>query len=203
MTDGEFSISVVIPTIHGRDDLLEQTLDAIEATAGCEVEFIVPRGHATCGEGWNAGAARASGDFLMLAADDMIPHEGWAHAAVTAARRGVYPAPLIVNPDGSTLCCGTLGSGLLLTGDARDGLPVCNSPVPFMRTHLWAEIGPSIPAHCYSDDYLAYRARLAGLSVEVRRAFKFTHLDGQPGHGPLVARSMMDRLMYAEAVSKL
>lgn len=200
-------ISVVIPTIPGREALLERTIDRIERTVWAvnhEVEFIVPRGHATCGEGWNAGAEKATGDYLCLAADDMLPEDGgtWA-AAIDAAVAGVYPAPWIVNPDGSTLCCGTLGSGLLLNGSARDGLPVCNSPVPFMRRELWEQIGPSIPAHCYSDDYLAYRARLAGLSVEVRRAFRFTHLDGQPGHQSLVARAVFDREMYAEAVSQL
>jgi glycosyltransferase involved in cell wall biosynthesis len=197
-------ISVVIPTIPGRENLFDQTVEALEATAnGTRLQFIVPRGHKTCGEGWNAGAELADGDYLMLAADDMIPHDGWLEAAVMAADEGVYPAPWIVNPDGSTLCCGTLGSGLLLSGDARDGLPVCNSPVPFMCRDRWPEIGPSIPTHCYSDDYLAFRARIAGLSVEVRRAFKFTHLDGQHGHMPLVLRAGVDRELYAREASKL
>lgn len=200
-------ISAVIPTIRGREKLLDRTVEAIWKTAAAinqDVEFIVPRGHATCGEGWNEGAEQATGYYLLLAADDMIPEGGatWA-AAIDAAEQRVYPAPWIVNPDGSTLCCGTLGSGLLLTGDARDGLPVCNSPVPFLKRELWAEVGPTIPAHCYSDDYLAYRARLAGLSVEVRRAFKFTHLDGQHGHAPLVMRSGADRDLYAREASKL
>jgi glycosyltransferase involved in cell wall biosynthesis len=196
-------ISVVVPTIPGREALFEQTVEAFEATTTCELEFIVPRGHATCGEAWNAGADKATGEYLMLAADDMEPHPGWSETAMLAADNGVYPAPWIVNADGSTECCGTLGSGLLLNDNARDGLPVCNSPVPFMRWDYWPEIGPSIPAHCYSDDYLAYRARLAGLSVEVRRGYRFTHLDGQVGHAPLVSRAAYDRQMYAEAVSNL
>jgi hypothetical protein len=197
------SISVVIPTITGREGLLEQTIAAFEDTTDADLEFIIPTGHPTCGEAWNAGAAEATGACLMLAADDMVPHEGWSTAAISAMNRGVYPAPWIVNLDGSTECCGTLGSGTLLNANARDGLPCNNSPVPFMRRDMWPEIGPSITAHCYSDDYLAYRARLAGLSVEVRRAYKFTHLDGQVGHRPLVERSGRDRLMFAEAVSAL
>jgi hypothetical protein len=196
-------ISVVVPTISGRESLLDETVEALEDTAPCELEIITPRGYRTCGEAWNAGAELATGEFLMLTADDMLPHAGWTQAALSAVDEGVYPAPWIVRRDGSTECCGTLGSGLLLTAEARDGLPVCNSPVPFMRLEDWQRVGPAIPAHCYSDDFLGYRARLAGLSVEVRRAYKFTHLDGQVGHAPLVARAWKDRQLFAEAVSRL
>ena len=196
-------ISAVIPTIPGREDLLEQTIASLEQTTPDTLELIIPRGHRTCGEAWNAGAPRATGDYVLLTADDMTAHDGWAAAAAAAADDGVYPAPWILRVDGSTECCGTLGSGLLLTEDARDGLPVCNSPVPFLRRDLWEQVGPAIPAHCYSDDYLAYRARLAGLRVEVRREYRFTHLDGQVGHAPLVTRVAADRQMYAEAVSRL
>lgn len=196
-------ITVVIPTIRGREDMFDRTVDAFEDTTDEKLQFVVVRDRPTCGEAWNDGAELAGGDYLMLAADDMLPHDGWAETAIQAAEGRVYPAPWIKRVDGSTECCGTLGSGLLLDDRARDGLPVCNSPVPFMRRELWLSVGPAIPAHCYSDDYLAYRARLAGLSVEVRRGYVFTHLDGQVGHRPIVARAMADRVMYAEAVSRL
>lgn len=196
-------ISVILPTIAGREQLLEQTIAAYEETTDAELELVIVRGHPTCGEAWNAGAELATGDQLLLGADDLPPHHGWDQAALAAAAVGVYPAPWIVNTDGSTLCCGTLGSGLLLTRDARDGLPVSNSPIPFLARDRWPDVGPAIPVHCYSDDYLAYRARLAGLAVEVRRGYRFTHLDGQPGHARLIARSRADRAMFATAVSRL
>jgi hypothetical protein len=196
-------ISVVLPTIRGREDLFDRTVAAFELTTDEELQFVVVRDRPTCGDAWNEGATLASGEHLMLATDDMEPHDGWAEAAIHAAENGVYPAPWIKRLDGTTECCGTLGGGLLLTADARDGLPVCNSPIPFMLRNHWRQLGPTIPAHCYSDDYLGYRARLAGLKVEVRREYLFTHLDGQVGHQPLVARAMADRQLYAEAVSKL
>jgi hypothetical protein len=197
------AVSVVIPTIRGREELFEQTVTGLEDTTHVDLQLIVVRDRPTCGEAWNEGASLAGGDYLMLATDDMLPHAGWSEAACDAADADVYPAPWIKRLDGSTECCGTLGCGLLLGEDARDGLPVCNSPIPFMRRKDWPLVGPSIPAHCYSDDYLGYKARLAGLSVEVRRAYLFTHLDGQVGHAPLVARAMSDRAMFAEAVTKL
>jgi hypothetical protein len=197
-------ISVVLPTIAGREAMLEQTVAAFKATAnGHGLQFIVIRGRPTCGEAWNEGAVLASGDYLMLGADDLLPHPGWADVAVSAAEEGVYPGPWIQRPDGSTECCGTLGCGLLLSEEARDGLPVVSSPVPFMHRNHWRQLGPSIPAHYYSDDYLGYRARLAGLKVELRRGYLFTHLDGTVGRAKIVTRSASDRAMYAEAVTKL
>jgi hypothetical protein len=196
-------ISLVVPTIRGREDLLERTVAAFKATAESDLEIIVPREYKTCGEAWNVGAETATGDYLCLAADDMEPVEGWEAAAIKAADDDVYPAPWILRVDGTTECCGTLGAGLLLDESARDGLPVCNSPVPFMRREEWPHLGPTIPAHCYSDDFLGYRARLAGLRVEVRREYKFIHLDGQVGHQPLVIRSGADRELFAREVSKL
>ncbi|MBX5461637.1 MAG: glycosyltransferase [Steroidobacteraceae bacterium] len=198
-------VSVVLPTVRGREDLLDQTRAAFERTtaaAGVDLELVIVRDRPTCGEAWNDGAQAATGDWLLLGADDLVPHDGWT-AVLDDVDRGVWPAPWIVRVDGSTECCGTLGSGLLLDDRARDGLPVNNSPVPLMRRDTWPRVGPTIPAHCYSDDFLAWRARAAGLEVEVRRAFKFTHLDGQIGHARLVARSGADRQLFAEAVTRL
>ena len=196
-------ISVVLPTVTGREGMLEQTIAAFKATAGQRVQFIVIRDRPTCGVAWNEGALLASGDYLLLGADDLVPHAGWPETAITAADDGVYPGPWIQRPDGSTECCGTLGCGLLLSADARDELPVVSSPVPFMRRSDWERIGPSLSAHYYSDDYLGYRARLAGLRVELRRSYLFTHLDGTVGRARIVTRSASDRAMYAEAVTLL
>lgn len=195
-------ISVVIPTLDGRETLLAQTMAAYEATFD-DLEFVIVRNRSTCGEGWNAGAAKASAEYLMLAVDDMAPHEGWAETALAAVERDAYPAPWIVKDDGSTECCGTLGCGLLISDDARDGLLVSNSPVPFMRREYWDDIGPCIPTHYYADDYLAYKARFYGLRVEVCRGYKFTHFEGVVGRSSVVARADSDRALYAKTVSNL
>lgn len=195
-------ISVIIPTVAGREQLLEETCEAFRA-AGEKVEFVIVRNETTCGEGWNAGAAQASGEYLLFGADDLRPDPSWAEAAVEAADAGAYPSPWIVHSDGSTLCCGTLGQGLY-TSPGKDGLPVYNSPIPFMRRESWELIGPSLPIHYHADDYLAYRARFtARLSVEVRQAYRFTHLDGTVGRMRNVQLGEQHRWVYAKAVSQL
>lgn len=193
-------ISVVIPTVDGREDLLEQTKQAFRDTA--EVEFIVVRNERTCGDAWNMGAERASGQYLMLAGDDLLPQGGWAEVAIEAANANVLPAPRITTPDGKLECCGTLGQGLYI--DGKEGAPVYNAPIPFFRLMYWEQIGPAPSIHYYADDYLSYRARFnAGLSIEVRREYSFVHLNGQVGKAQNVARNEEFRWAYAQAVSEL
>lgn len=195
-------ISVVIPTVTGREELLEGTCRAFrDASGGTHLEFLIVRNESTCGEGWNRGAEQADGEYLLLGGDDLLPAVGALTCAVLAANNDVYPAPWIVRPDGTTECCGTLGQGLYLM-PGRDGIPCYNAAVPFMRRDLWDTIGPSLEIHYHADDYLAYNARFkAGLSVETRQAYKFTHLDGQIGKPRNVSLGEQHRWMYAKAVS--
>lgn len=197
-------ISIVIPTVAGREKLLEGTLDAFRAVAehdAQEVEFVIVRNRQTCGEGWNEGAEQADGQYLLLGGDDLVPWPGALEAAVFAAEDQVYPAPWIVRPDGSTECCGTLGQGLYLE-PGRDGIPCYNGAIPFMLRNMWDVIGPSLPIHYHADDYLAYRARFrAGLSVETCQAYKFTHLDGRVGKSNNIRLGETHRWAYADAVS--
>jgi hypothetical protein len=196
------TISIVIPTVPGREQLLDLATDAFRDVAeGFEIEFLIVRNQQTCGEGWNQGAEQATGDYLLLGGDDLIPEQGALSAAVDAAERGIYPAPWIIRPDGSTECCGTLGQGLYLT-PRRDGIPCYNGAIPFMQRDLWLVIGPSLPIHYHADDYLAYRARFeAGLSVETLMAYKFLHLDGQVGKPRNISLGETHRWVYAHAVS--
>jgi hypothetical protein len=198
MTD--LSISVVIPTIEGREDLLARTREAYqEATSSAvTLELLVVRGRPTCGEAWTEGAAAATRRFLHLAADDLEPEPGWDLAGIESAQAGIYPSPRILRPDGSVEACGTLGAGMLLP-DTRDLAPASSAPFPFLRRELWAKVGPCPAIHYYADDLLAYRARLAELRVQVRRGYAFTHLEGIAGRDRVVARAMEDRARCLQA----
>lgn len=68
-------ISVVIPTVAGREHSLERCLAAYRATA--DVELIVLADRQTCGVAWQEGIEQATGDYLHLSADDLEPHPGW------------------------------------------------------------------------------------------------------------------------------
>lgn len=193
-------VSVVIPTIQGREALYEQTVNAYRNTTppGYELEVITPRDHPTIGEAWTAGAKVATGEYLHLSADDVTPHDGWLVACVEAVAAGCYPAPKLTRPDGSVEACGSLGGGMLL-GECLDWTPCVTSAFPFMPRPDEPLLVPAI--HYYADDYLAHRARVLGLKPVVRTGFHLTHHEGTVGRPAMVARSAQDRQTFLDIVT--
>lgn len=195
------SVSVVIPTIKGREQLAERTVAAFRATVDADdMQIILVKERPNIGMAWNHGAEVADGDYLMLAADDVLPREGWYEAAKEAVERGYYPAPMIEKINGEVLATGSMGGGWLLTGCA-DWAPVCSSQFPFMDRAAWREIGPSLEIHYFADDYLAARARAASWTVAYRKGYRLTHLEGLAGRDEMVRRSMTDRLQFEQALA--
>lgn len=195
------SVSIVIATVKGREKELEQNIAALHASAGDdEFEIIVVRDHSSIGQAANTGVAAASGDYIALIADDMVPHPGWFEAAKLAADFGYYPAPRIDTLNGDVLATGSMGGGWIMT-DCADWAPVCSSQLPFMKREAWAEIGPALEIGYYVDDYLAARARAVGLIVAYREGYRFTHIDGTAGHSELVRDAMTDRRKFEHAMA--
>lgn len=196
------SVSVVIPTIKGREALVERTVAAFRATMpGPDLQIVLVKERMTIGRAWNDGVPACDGEFILLGADDVLPFPGWYDAAAEAARRDYYPAPRLDNPDGSVLATGSMGGGWLLT-DCADWAPVVSSQFPFMRREVWAEVGPSLEIHYFADDYLAARARAAGLIPVYREGYRMTHLEGIPGRAEMVNRSGIDRLAFEQQMSQ-
>ena len=193
-------VSVIIPTIDGREPLEELTLASLRATTSpAEVQVVIVRNQPCIGTAWNAGARAADGEFLMLAADDVLFAPGTIDAGIEAADGGVYPAPFIINHDGTPFATGSMGGGWILT-DCADRAPVCSSQFPFLSADAWSAIGPALDLHYFADDYLAARARAAGLRVEFREDYSLIHNEGTLGREEMVRRSMTDRLEFEEAM---
>lgn len=197
------SVSVVIPTLASRAELLARTMRSLRETVPAgELELITVRDRPCIGRAWNDGAARATGEYLALWADDVEAQPGWLEAATDAADAGNWPAPHLVKTDGSVLACGSMGGGWLLT-EAADWAPVVSSQFPFMRREHWDEIGPCLEIHYFSDDYLAARARALGLGVVYRRGYALRHLEGLPGRAQMVARSQADREAFEASLATM
>lgn len=197
------TIAVVIPTIAGREPLLERTVAAYRENSTHTIEIIVVRDRPTIGQAWDDGAAAAvatGARYFQLSADDVLPSVGWDTSAITVVERGFYPSPRIVNEDGSLHSCGSMGGGMLMP-DCADGTPCGTSPFPFMRTDDWQHIGPCLHIGYYADDYLSFRARLAGLEPVVARGYELTHLEGTVGRQRTVARAAHDRDAYLERIA--
>lgn len=196
-------VSVVVPTLSGREDVEAQTRAAFKATTeGVDIEWILVKDKGVCGEAWNAGADLATGDYLMLACDDMVPHPGWLDVAITAADAGVFPAPRIITSDGELQNCGSFGGGMVL-GECPDGAPVSISELPFFPRSWWMQ-NMCLPVHYYSDDWMGLLARDAGFRVEVRRGYCFTHLGCTVGRDGVVGvKAMEDRAHFLWAATEL
>jgi hypothetical protein len=188
-------ISVIVPTIAGRELWLEQCRVAYAAHTD-DYELIVVPNRPTCGLAWQDGADLAEGEFLHFTADDIEPHVGWWQAAVACVETGAIPSPRILNTDGSLQSSGEWGV------DLADGTVTAIARIPFMSREQWDTLGPSLPIHYYTDNWIAYRAAQAGIPTVVCRGYEFTHhfapegrLDGADG------RMYADYLAYQRAIA--
>lgn len=163
-------ISVVIPTVTGRERWLEQCLDAYTKTSvETRLETIIIKDRDTCGIAWQDGADASSGDYIHFTADDLTPHPGWHQAAVGVVEQGALPCPLILGPHGTLESCGTWGQL------DPDGSPAELARVPFMSRAQWDKIGPMEPWHYYTDNLISWKGYRVGIPTVVSHGYKFTH----------------------------
>jgi hypothetical protein len=164
------TISVVVPTIAGREAWLERCWAAYEAhSGGVELELLVERDHPACGLAWAAGGAVATGDFIHFSADDLEPHEGWWQAAVVSCERGQLPCPRVLNTDGTLQSCGEWGQ------EMPEGSVTYIARVPFLSREQWELGGWIFPEHYYTDNAIAWRGSQLGIDTVVCRECVFTH----------------------------
>lgn len=192
------TITVVVPTITGREDHYARCIEAYQTRSHFDLNLVTVKDLPTCGEAWNRGAAvGAPGDYLHFSADDLEPHQGWDIAAMEVVDAGQLPAPRIVNPAGELDYCGDHGV------DHPDGVQVQMSVIPFMSWAMWGRIGPSLNTHYFTDNYLSWRGYRAGYPTVVKRAYAFTHHWAQPGRGAgmtVAERMAHDRQVFHQAM---
>jgi len=163
-------ISIVIPTIDSRKDYLERALASFVATTEIAYEFLVYRNRPTCGIAWNDGISDAKGDYILLAADDLEAHPGWAEAGIACIEgRHALPCPRILNWDGTLQSCGSTAD----EASTGDGSEVAR--IPFFPRSLVKVLHP-VFANQYAGDYwITWKARRAGWPTVVIREMLFTH----------------------------
>lgn len=175
------SVLVVIPTVTGRENFLDDCLDNYGVTLGenrwrkkWDVAVVVDR--STCGEAWNRGAklAQEKGfDYVHMTADDLIPLEGWYEAAVETLESGFLPCARVLRPDGSIEAFGDWGK------ESIDWDFAPGASVPFCRTKDWIDI-PEI--HYYSDNAFDWaQSQVNGYQFRARTNYAFTHHSAQTG----------------------
>lgn len=162
-------ISVVIPTITGREHWLERALTAFCETTE-DAETLIVHDAPTCNAGWNLGVAEAQGDYLLLAADDLEPHPGWIGEAIWWAERNVLPCPRVLNTDGTLQSCGD---------DAQEtptGTRSAVCRIPFLKRE-WLSWATPVPEqmHYMGDYWITAQGWRNRVKTRVVREMVFTH----------------------------
>jgi hypothetical protein len=195
-------ISVIMPTVPGREEIYARCRDAY-LEHGCgphRLEFITEHDHPAVGYGWQAGAEKATGDFLHFTNDDCEPHPGWWEPAVEAVQRGFIPAPQVYGPEGDPQAPPQWG---VVSPDWTPLPPQNAAVIPFLSRAQWEKVQPLALIHYYADDWITYRARVAGWPCMLRTGYSFIHHWAQVRRGAGMTqdeRMAHDRRLYEQAV---
>lgn len=195
-------ISVILPTIRGREEVFGKVRDAYLAQDyGSDViELLEEHDHPTVGCAWQAGAERSQGEYIHMGNDDCLPADGWHKPAVDAVNRGFLPSPMVYAPDGYP-------QGLPHWGVVgEDWTPVSCCLIPFMGRYQWNAIRPLLLSHYHSDNFITDRAEANGWRCVLRTAYSFTHFWAMPGRGAGMSegeRMAYDALLYRSAIERV
>jgi len=164
-------ISIVVPTITGREHWLERCTEAYHKTLQDfpDYQIIVIKDRKTCGVAWNEGLALAKGNYIHLTADDIEPLDGWVWPALESADNGELPAARILNTDGSLQSCGTDAN------EHDEGEEATIARIPFATAEQFRKIGPMMNEHYQTDQWFSHRGRQEGFPTVVRRDYLFYH----------------------------
>jgi hypothetical protein len=176
-------ISVLMPTITGREEMRGQMVAAFDARSpGFDVEVVSPLDFPNWPSGCNEAQRLATGDYFLFTADDLEPLDGWADAMVACLDEGFVPAPQVWNWARS-------GRPVDEHVDGPPGAIAAFSRIPALTREMAEAIGPWPESLTYyGDNWASDAARLRGWESRVTEGFCFVHhwhqhgrLDTQPG----------------------
>lgn len=192
-------LSVIVPTIAGREESLARAVDAYVTTSPPGTEVIVEAGHATCGAAWQAGAEKAAGDYIHFGADDVEPHEGWWEPLVQAIDAyNVCTCSVVLNPDLTVQSAGMSG-WQPHAYIPRDWQKVEHTLTPFVNRAQWDLVKPVPPIHYCSDIWFSAVLAAHGIPTVVRSESRIVHHNHPVGRGAGMeenARNVQDRVLY-------
>lgn len=167
-------LSVIIPTITGREESLHRTLRAYADNTRTPYELIVVENQPNWPAACNAGAKFATGDVLHFGADDLCPCNSWYNAGVRAVLSdNELPAPPIVwNYEKG----GNVGSD-----DGPPGALTRFTRVPILTRAQYDAIGPWPEIIYFADVWISDRARYLGMQTRAVAGYEFVHYWHQTG----------------------
>lgn len=212
-------VSIVVPTVDGREDYLDRCLRGYEERTEAEVELLVVRNRWSGGMAWQEGAEAATGDYLHLTNDDIIPGEGWLDDCVEAVRRGMVPVVAVMNAtpeihDDEMMPLPGNPMNDLVTH--FEGVPKLQLPwhvatrgneseypsLPFCSLDQWRSIGPMIPTQYGTDKWFGQRAWDAGFANVCVTGSIFYHFAAGVGRDEMIDGWLgFDRLTFDQNIA--
>lgn len=168
-------ISVILPTISGREGSLARIVAAYEDTLrDTEHELIVVKDQPTWPAACNKGYAKSKGDILHFTADDLEPLPGWQVRALEwLESHDELPAAKVLNFSAD----GEFDNAQ----DGADGAITWFTRVPIMRRDQYERIG-SWPEIIYlADIWLSEKAHALGIETRLIYSYAFIHHWSQIG----------------------
>lgn len=184
-------VSIIIPTINARPDLLDACVTACRETAP-DAELLVMEG-GTFAENCGVGAAESSGHILVFLNDDCLPHLTWLYELIAPLERGVasISGARLIHPDGRLLHTGVYFGmeGDILTAYNRTW-DVPSGPVDAVtgaclavKRSTWFALGGFDPVfrNGYEDVDFCLRARQQQYGCWYVAEATVTHYESQSG----------------------
>jgi len=166
------TVTVVMPTITGREHWLERALRSLDNHTEAEFEVLTYVDRPACGIVWQEGGEAAAGDYIWMGADDVEVLPGWDTAAISRCDEGALPAPCVYHPDGRLQSCGASWELLEPDGEETEF-----TRGPFMSRAQWDVIQPMLPTHYWTDNWVSWRGWQASpvIPTVVTWGFRFVH----------------------------
>ena len=180
-------LSIIVPTISGREDSLAMVLAAYRERTPGEIEIVTPKDYPCWPAACNAGRLLVSGDVIHFGADDLEPMAGWSEPMFACLAEGEIPAPQLWD---------FAWSDTPPVNEKADGPPgtvTVFTRVPSLTREMAETIGPWPIIDYYSDNWVSDAGRHHGYPTRVIAGYRFVHHWSQVGRldaGDWVSRSI-------------
>jgi len=172
-------LTVVLPTITGREESLQETIDSYDQTlVGEDYDIIVIQDGPTWPDACNEGYEKSDSPYVLFGADDLDALEGWWQfgKAALIERPKELPAPRVYDnhgPEGTRQWANAIdGEDYELTHFTR---------VPLMSREQWEIVGVWPSIGYYADMWVSEKAKTLGIRTRMVHGFDFFHRWSQIG----------------------
>lgn len=170
------TLSVIVPTISGREDSLARCLASYEDTLqdGPSYEIIQVKDRPSWPAACNEGYRLSEGDVVHFTADDLEACPGWWERAIDRCRAtDELPAPRVYD---------YMREGKFANAeDGEDGEITWFTRIPIMTREQYDRIGSWPLIDYYADLWVSEKARAIGIETRMVYGYDFVHHWSQIG----------------------